>query len=267
MGSQRYFIKLLKNGNPLPAKVLESGNGYTQSGKPLNKYSAFAVKAFGSPSNVPNVDGVCSDEESAKKWKHKNKTNKNEDAKRCKKKKKKKVRFKLPPKQPKKPPTPLQDSHSNNSEKLDSENLDNSNDDNSENEEQRKEIEENIQNLKDSLDADASDSDQPIMGYSEKMILEQELSHNDCNDNVEDEKVSEKKMDNVCIGNNKQFFQKIDKLIDQLSNIEPPKSDKCKSEKKGTDNTKICKKRKLMKKAYKSEKNESENVSKKKLDK
>eukprot|EP01084_Bolivina_argentea_P135953 239479_1 len=38
-----YFLKLLKEKKKLPPKVLESGRGYTLSGKPLNKYSATAI--------------------------------------------------------------------------------------------------------------------------------------------------------------------------------------------------------------------------------
>lgn len=40
--AQKYFIKLLLAGKPLPAKVAESGTGYTLSGKPLDLRSATA---------------------------------------------------------------------------------------------------------------------------------------------------------------------------------------------------------------------------------
>lgn len=38
--AQRHFIKLYRNQLPLPAKVRESGEGYTLSGKPLDEQSA-----------------------------------------------------------------------------------------------------------------------------------------------------------------------------------------------------------------------------------
>jgi protein MYSM1 len=62
---QMYFMKLLKAREPLPAKVKESGSGYTLSGKPLNKYSSSVKRVFSSPSEVPMVEGVCSDQEAA----------------------------------------------------------------------------------------------------------------------------------------------------------------------------------------------------------
>ncbi|KAJ2722386.1 hypothetical protein GGI07_003348 [Coemansia sp. Benny D115] len=40
--AQKYFIKLFRDKLPLPAKVLESGDGYTLSGKPLDPNSAAA---------------------------------------------------------------------------------------------------------------------------------------------------------------------------------------------------------------------------------
>ena len=40
--AQKYFIKLYREGRPLPKKVLESGSGYTLSGKPLDPTSASA---------------------------------------------------------------------------------------------------------------------------------------------------------------------------------------------------------------------------------
>ena len=43
---QKYFIKLYKENKPLPAKVQESGEGYTLSGKPLDPNSA-AARAYG----------------------------------------------------------------------------------------------------------------------------------------------------------------------------------------------------------------------------
>jgi hypothetical protein len=39
---QKYFIKLFRDGLPLPAKVIESGTGYTLSGKELDPESAAA---------------------------------------------------------------------------------------------------------------------------------------------------------------------------------------------------------------------------------
>ncbi|KAJ2385429.1 hypothetical protein GGI23_006716, partial [Coemansia sp. RSA 2559] len=40
--AQKYFIKLFRDRIPLPAKVLESGEGYTLSGRPLDPNSAAA---------------------------------------------------------------------------------------------------------------------------------------------------------------------------------------------------------------------------------
>lgn len=40
--TQKYFLRLYRSGTPLPAKVLESGAGYTLSGKPLDPDSAAA---------------------------------------------------------------------------------------------------------------------------------------------------------------------------------------------------------------------------------
>ena len=40
--AQKYFIKLYRDGTPLPTKVAESGPGYTLSGKPLDPNSAAA---------------------------------------------------------------------------------------------------------------------------------------------------------------------------------------------------------------------------------
>ncbi|KAJ2830522.1 hypothetical protein IWW50_000223 [Coemansia erecta] len=40
--AQKYFIKLFRDGIPLPAKVRESGEGYTLSGRPLDPNSAAA---------------------------------------------------------------------------------------------------------------------------------------------------------------------------------------------------------------------------------
>ena len=40
--TQKYFLRLYRSGTPLPAKVLESGAGYTLSGKPLDPNSAAA---------------------------------------------------------------------------------------------------------------------------------------------------------------------------------------------------------------------------------
>lgn len=40
--AQKHFIKMYRDQIPLPAKVLESGDGYTLSGKPLDPNSAAA---------------------------------------------------------------------------------------------------------------------------------------------------------------------------------------------------------------------------------
>lgn len=40
--AQKYFLRMYRSGTPLPAKVLESGAGYTLSGKPLDPESAAA---------------------------------------------------------------------------------------------------------------------------------------------------------------------------------------------------------------------------------
>merc|ERR1712228_73370 len=90
--AQVHFLKLLKNNEKLPDKVLETGNGYTLGGNPLNKYSAIALRHFGSADNVPSVDGVISDQESAQKNKRgkKGKKGKKKKKKKGKKKKKKK---------------------------------------------------------------------------------------------------------------------------------------------------------------------------------
>ena len=76
--AQVWFVKQLKLRKELPAKVRESGNGYTLSGKALNKYSSIALKVFSKPEDVPLDMGegtVESDEEAAKKLKRpKNKT-------------------------------------------------------------------------------------------------------------------------------------------------------------------------------------------------
>ena len=71
---QIHLLKLLKNRKALPDKVKESGNGYTLSGRPLNKYSSTVLKLFKSPNDVPmDLGGVISDEESAKKLLRKDK--------------------------------------------------------------------------------------------------------------------------------------------------------------------------------------------------
>lgn len=44
--AQKFFIKLAIAGKPVPAKVAESGHGYTLSGKPLDPNSA-AARAYG----------------------------------------------------------------------------------------------------------------------------------------------------------------------------------------------------------------------------
>eukprot|EP00179_Madagascaria_erythrocladioides_P004527 CAMPEP_0198312034 /NCGR_PEP_ID=MMETSP1450-20131203/3570_1 /TAXON_ID=753684 ORGANISM="Madagascaria erythrocladiodes, Strain CCMP3234" /NCGR_SAMPLE_ID=MMETSP1450 /ASSEMBLY_ACC=CAM_ASM_001115 /LENGTH=496 /DNA_ID=CAMNT_0044014959 /DNA_START=58 /DNA_END=1548 /DNA_ORIENTATION=+ len=57
--AQKYFIRLFKQGRPVPAKVAESGSGHTLSGKPLDPNSAAArcylssVKSRGSPVTYP----------------------------------------------------------------------------------------------------------------------------------------------------------------------------------------------------------------------
>jgi hypothetical protein len=42
--AQNHFIKLCLQGRPLPAKVLESGDGYTLSGKPLDPTSGAGAR-------------------------------------------------------------------------------------------------------------------------------------------------------------------------------------------------------------------------------
>ena len=44
--AQKHFVRLCINGQALPAKVAQSGTGYTLSGKPLDPESA-AAKAYG----------------------------------------------------------------------------------------------------------------------------------------------------------------------------------------------------------------------------
>ena len=44
--AQVYLVKLVRDKKSLPAKMLETGNGYTLSGQPLNKYSAVVLKIF-----------------------------------------------------------------------------------------------------------------------------------------------------------------------------------------------------------------------------
>merc|ERR1719477_359897 len=69
--AQVWFLKQLRDGRALPAKMLESGSGFTLSGEPLNKYTAVAKRFFGGAEKVPSVDGVCSDEEAAQNHKRK----------------------------------------------------------------------------------------------------------------------------------------------------------------------------------------------------
>eukprot|EP01083_Nonionella_stella_P230537 814783_1 len=58
--AQIYLLRLLQNGTKLPNKILETGNGYTLSGKPLNKYSVVAMRHFNGSQNVQMFDGVIS---------------------------------------------------------------------------------------------------------------------------------------------------------------------------------------------------------------
>ncbi|BDA42520.1 probable histone H2A deubiquitinase MYSM1 at C-terminar half [Coccomyxa sp. Obi] len=62
--AQKYFIKLCLKGERLPAKVAESGTGYTLSGKPLDPDSA-AAKAYGFKSgmleSLQSLGGACLD--------------------------------------------------------------------------------------------------------------------------------------------------------------------------------------------------------------
>mmetsp|Transcript_57481 Transcript_57481/g.51773 ORF Transcript_57481/g.51773 Transcript_57481/m.51773 type:complete len:561 (-) Transcript_57481:56-1738(-) len=88
--SQVYFLKLLSQNKLLPNKVLESGNGYTLGGNPLNKYSSIAIRHFGSADNVPMLDGVVSDQEAAEKNKRPTKIKGNDNKKKQKGKKKRK---------------------------------------------------------------------------------------------------------------------------------------------------------------------------------
>jgi len=91
--AQVHFMKLLKNKQTLPDKVLESGNGYTLSGDALNKYSGTAIRYFGSADNVPLCDGVISDQEAAEKLKRPKKA-KDDSTKSTKKDKTKKPKAK-----------------------------------------------------------------------------------------------------------------------------------------------------------------------------
>lgn len=62
--AQRHFIKLCLRGKVLPAKVAESGNGYTLSGNPLDPVSAgalqngFKLELLASECSVPDVRGA-----------------------------------------------------------------------------------------------------------------------------------------------------------------------------------------------------------------
>jgi len=80
--AQIHFLKLLKNGNKLPPKVKESGNGYTLGGDALNKYSSTAIRYFGGADKVPMVDGVISDKEGAEKLKRPKKNKGSKDVKK-----------------------------------------------------------------------------------------------------------------------------------------------------------------------------------------
>eukprot|EP01084_Bolivina_argentea_P099518 178884_1 len=90
--AQIYFLRLLQKGEALTGKLLETGNGYTLSGKPLNKYSAIALRHFGSADKVPMIDGVMSDSESAAK-KKRPKSNNPKKQKKAKTKKKKRNKY------------------------------------------------------------------------------------------------------------------------------------------------------------------------------
>merc|ERR1712244_119308 len=83
--AQVHFLKLLKNKQQLPAKVLESGNGYTLGGDALNKYSSTAIRYFGGADKVPMIDGVISDKEGAEKLKRPKKNKGSKDLKKEKK--------------------------------------------------------------------------------------------------------------------------------------------------------------------------------------
>jgi hypothetical protein len=67
--AQKHFIKLYRDGLPLPLQVAESGSGYTLSGKPLDPDSAAARpyllakakgKSLGSapPPQPPSIPGI-----------------------------------------------------------------------------------------------------------------------------------------------------------------------------------------------------------------
>lgn len=68
--AQKHFIKLYREGLPLPAKVKESGEGYTLSGKPLDPYSAAARPYLRLPEpaeGATNPDGTPIKVEKVKK--------------------------------------------------------------------------------------------------------------------------------------------------------------------------------------------------------
>ena len=56
--AQKHFIKLCLQGKPLPAKVAESGEGYTLSGKPLDPNSAAAL-AYGFKPDTQLTEGLA----------------------------------------------------------------------------------------------------------------------------------------------------------------------------------------------------------------
>ncbi|KAF9200915.1 hypothetical protein BGZ59_003017, partial [Podila verticillata] len=60
--AQKHFIKLFRDNIPLPAKILETGPGYTLSGRDLDPYSAAAMpylsqRHFDDPSLLPKQGG------------------------------------------------------------------------------------------------------------------------------------------------------------------------------------------------------------------
>jgi hypothetical protein len=56
--AQKHFIKLCIRGELLPARVAQSGAGYTLSGKPLDPESA-AAKAYGFKPGMLESEGCC----------------------------------------------------------------------------------------------------------------------------------------------------------------------------------------------------------------
>ena len=59
--AQKYFIKMFRDGISLPSKVLESGTGYTLSGKSLDPDSAAAKPYLKGKITPPSTPKQCQD--------------------------------------------------------------------------------------------------------------------------------------------------------------------------------------------------------------